>query len=246
MEPNDLNPSNETPKEVSTSEPELVQLSFEEARVLGSLIEKELTTPEYYPMSLNGLVNACNQKNNRLPKTNLSEEEVNQSIEQLRIKRLAHRVDLVGSRVPKFQHNAEKELDLIKAERALICELLNRGPQTTGELNNRANRMFEFDGIQDVEDTLTDMMDRSPSLVGIMEARPGQKESRWYHKLAPVPKIEELQDGSSVYVPAPDHRLDQLDNVLSEFKDLMEEVEALRYQLRDLTSDFREFRKQFE
>ena len=246
MEPNDLNPSDETPEEVSTSEPELVQLSFEETRVLGSLIEKELTTPEYYPMSLNGLVNACNQKNNRLPKTNLSEEEVNQSIEQLRIKRLAHRVDLVGSRVPKFQHNAEKELDLIKAERALICELLNRGPQTTGELNNRSDRMFEFDGIQDVEDTLTDMMERSPSLVGIMEARPGQKESRWYHKLAPIPKIEELQDGSSVYVPAPDQRLDQLDNVLSEFKDLKEEVEALRYQVRDLTSDFREFRKQFE
>lgn len=246
MEPNGLNPSNETPEEGLTSEQDLVQLSFEETRVLGSLIEKELTTPEYYPMSLNGLVNACNQKNNRLPKTNLSEEEVNQSIEQLRIKRLAHRVDLVGSRVPKFQHNAEKELDLIKAERALICELLNRGPQTTGELNNRSDRMFEFDGIQDVEDTLTDMMERSPSLVGIMEARPGQKESRWYHKLAPIPKIEELQDGSSVYVPAPDQRLDQLDSVLSEFKDLKEEVEALRYQIRDLTSDFREFRKQFE
>jgi uncharacterized protein YceH (UPF0502 family) len=246
MEPNGLNPSNETPEEGITSEQDLVQLSFEETRVLGSLIEKELTTPEYYPMSLNGLVNACNQKNNRLPKTNLSEEEVNQSIEQLRIKRLAHRVDLVGSRVPKFQHNAEKELDLIKAERALICELLNRGPQTTGELNNRSDRMFEFDGIQDVEDTLTDMMERSPSLVGIMEARPGQKESRWYHKLAPIPKIEELQDGSSVYVPAPDQRLDQLDSVLSEFKDLKEEVEALRYQIRDLTSDFREFRKQFE
>jgi uncharacterized protein YceH (UPF0502 family) len=246
MEPNDLNPSNEAQEEGTTSEPEFVQLSFEETRVLGSLIEKELTTPEYYPMSLNGLVNACNQKNNRLPKTNLSEEEVNQSIEKLRIKRLAHRVDLVGSRVPKFQHNAEKELDLIKAERALICELLNRGPQTTGELNNRADRMFEFDGIQDVEDTLTDMMERSPSLVGIMEARSGQKESRWYHKLAPVPQIEELQDGSSVYVPTPDQRLDQLDNVLSEFKDLKEEVEALRYQVRDLSSDFREFRKQFE
>jgi uncharacterized protein YceH (UPF0502 family) len=246
MEPNDLNPPNEAQEDDSTSESDLAQLSFEETRVLGSLIEKELTTPEYYPMSLNGLVNACNQKNNRLPKTNLSEEEVNQSIEQLRIKRLAHRVDLVGSRVPKFQHNAEKELDLIKAERALICELLNRGPQTTGELNNRADRMFEFDGIQDVEDTLSDMMERSPSLVGIMEARPGQKESRWYHKLAPVPKIEELQNGSSVYVPAPDQRLYQLDNVLSEFKDLKEEVEALRYQVRDLTSDFREFRKQFE
>ncbi len=232
--------------EASESEEELVQISFEETRVLGSLIEKELTTPEYYPMSLNGLVNACNQKNNRLPKTNLSEEEIKKTIESLRVKRLVHRVDLVGSRVPKFQHNAEKELDLIKAERALFAELLNRGPQTTGELNNRANRMFAFDGLQDVEDTLTDMMDRSPSLVGVMNPLPGQKESRWFHKLAPPPRLEELQDGSSVYLPAPDERLDKLDATLSEFKDLKEEVEALRYQIRELTDDFREFRKQFE
>jgi len=234
------------PSSPEGSSEDLIQLSFEETRVLGSLIEKELTTPEYYPMSLNGLVNACNQKNNRLPRTNLSEEDVNEAVETLRLKRLIHRVTLVGSRVPKFQHNAEKELDLIKAERALVSELLNRGPQTTGELNNRANRMFEFDGIQDVEDTLTDMMEREPSLVGVMEARPGQKESRWFHKLAPPPKIEDLEDGSSVYVPAPDQRLDQLDSVLSEFKDLKEEVEALRYQVRELTDDFREFRKQFE
>ena len=246
MEPDSTYSSENIPPSGSDSVEELVQLTFEETRVLGSLIEKELTTPEYYPMSLNGLVNACNQKNNRLPRSNFSEEEVNQSIEQLRIKRLVHRVDLVGSRVPKFQHNAEKELDLIKAERALISELLNRGPQTTGELNNRADRMFEFDGIEDVEDTLKDMMERSPSLVGIMEARPGQKESRWFHKLAPPPQLEELQDGSSVYVPAPDQRLDQLETVLSEFKDLKEEVDALRYQVRDLTSDFRDFRKQFE
>jgi len=240
-----LEPDLPSPPSEENSE-DLIQLSFEETRVLGSLIEKELTTPEYYPMSLNGLVNACNQKNNRLPKTNLSEDEVNRAIEDLRVKRLVHRVDLVGSRVPKFQHNAEKELDLIKAERALISELLNRGPQTTGELNNRADRMFEFDGIQDVDDTLTDMMERQPSLVGVMEARPGQKESRWFHKLAPPPKIEEMEDGSSVYVPAPDQRLDQLDSVLTEFKDLKEEVEALRYQVRELTDDFRDFRKQFE
>jgi len=234
------------PSSSGETKEDLIQLSFEETRVLGSLIEKELTTPEYYPMSLNGLVNACNQKNNRLPRTNLSEEDVNEAIESLRLKRLVHRVTLVGSRVPKYQHNAEKEIDLIKAERALISELLNRGPQTTGELNNRADRMFEFDGIQDVEDSLTDMMEREPSLVGVMEARPGQKESRWFHKLAPPPKIEDMEDGSSVYVPAPDQRLDQLDSVLSEFKDLKEEVEALRYQVRELTDDFREFRKQFE
>jgi len=234
------------PSSSGETKEDLIQLSFEETRVLGSLIEKELTTPEYYPMSLNGLVNACNQKNNRLPRTNLSEEDVNEAVEALRLKRLVHRVTLVGSRVPKYQHNAEKEIDLIKAERALISELLNRGPQTTGELNNRADRMFEFDGIQDVEDSLADMMEREPSLVGIMEARPGQKESRWFHKLAPPPKIEDMEDGSSVYVPAPDQRLDQLDSVLSEFKDLKEEVEALRYQVRELTDDFREFRKQFE
>ena len=105
----------------------LETLGFEETRVLGSLIEKELTTPEYYPMSLNGLVNACNQKNNRLPRSELSEEEVGRAIEELRIKRLVHRVDLVGSRVPKFQHNAEKELDLIKAERALFPNFSTAG-----------------------------------------------------------------------------------------------------------------------
>jgi len=244
MEPNNTSPNDCS--QGSLDDEVLVQLSFEETRVLGSLIEKELTTPEYYPMSLNGLVNACNQKNNRLPKTSFAEEEVNQFIEQLRVKRLVHRVDLVGSRVPKFQHNAEKELDLIKAERALIAELLNRGPQTTGELNNRADRMFPFDGLQDVEDTLTDMMERSPSLVGIMDAKPGQKESRWFHKLAPPPQVEELQDGSAVYVPAKDHRLEELDTVLADFKDLKEEVEALRYQVRDLSVELREFRKQFE
>ena len=154
---------NHSPTDDSEQVEDLVSLSFTETRVLGSLIEKELTTPEYYPMSLNGLTNACNQKNNRNPKSDLGEDEVSQAIEELRIKRLAHRVDLVGSRVPKFQHNAEKQLDLIKAERAILAELLNRGPQTSGEINSRASRMFSFDGLSDVEDTLTDMSQRSPS-----------------------------------------------------------------------------------
>ena len=225
---------------------DLVVLSFEETRVLGSLIEKELTTPEYYPMSLNGLVNACNQKNNRLPRSSLEEDEVRQVIEELRIKRLVHRVDLVGSRVPKFQHNAEKELDLIKAERALLAELLNRGPQTTGELNTRSSRMFSFDGISDVEDTLQELKDREPSLVNIMEPAPGQKEKRWYHRLAPPPVVEEMNDGASVYVPGPDKRIDKVEEMTSEFTDLKDEVEALRYQLRELHDEFKNFRKQFE
>lgn len=236
----------ERDSESDKKESSLESLNFEESRVLGSLIEKELTTPEYYPMSLNGLVNACNQKNNRLPRSDLSEEEVSNAIEQLRIKRLAHRVDLVGSRVPKFQHNAEKELDLIKAERALLSELLNRGPQTGGELNSRASRMFEFDGIADVEETLSEMKDREPSLVGQMDPVPGKKERRWHHKFGPPPKVEELQDGSAVYVPAPDQRLDQVEEMVTEFRELKEEVEALRYQLRELSDQFKNFRKEFE
>ena len=239
-------PNHSQPESNSDDDTNLVVLSFEETRVLGSLIEKELTTPEYYPLTLNSLVSACNQKNNRLPKSNLDEAEISQTIEELRMQRLVHRVDLVGSRVPKFQHNAEKELDLIKAERALIAELLNRGPQTTGELNTRASRMFEFDGFQDVEDTLQDMMDRTPSLVGIMDPRPGQKEKRWFHKFGPPPTLENLEDGSSVYVPAPDQRLEKVEEIMGEFKDLKEEVEALRYQLRELSDEYRNFRKQFE
>ena len=235
------------PSEKDTPEDnQVVTLSFEESRVLGSLIEKELTTPEYYPLTLNSLVSACNQKNNRLPKSNLDESDVSKTIEDLRLKRLVYRVDLVGSRVPKFQHNAEKELDLIKAELALIAELLNRGPQTSGELNSRASRMFEFDGLEDVEDTLEDMMDRRPSFGGIMDPRPGHKEKRWFHKFGPPPTLESLDDGSSVYVPAPDQRLDKVEEIIGEFKDLKEEVEALRYQLRELSDEYRNFRKQFE
>lgn len=231
------------------SEPQsktLAELTFAETRVLGSLIEKELTTPEYYPMSLNGLTNACNQKNNRNPKSDLSEDEVSNAIDELRIKRLAHRVDLVGSRVPKFQHNAEKELDLIKAERALLAELLNRGPQTTGELNTRASRMFKFDGLPDVEDTLTELGDRESSLVGLMDPIPGRKERRWFHKLAPPPKVEETDGAQPVFIPTADKRLDQIDENLNEFKDLKEEVETLRYQVRELKDEFTSFRKQFE
>jgi uncharacterized protein YceH (UPF0502 family) len=237
---------NHTPMDNSEQVEDLVSLSFSETRVLGSLIEKELTTPEYYPMSLNGLTNACNQKNNRNPKSDLGEDEVSQAIEELRIKRLAHRVDLVGSRVPKFQHNAEKQLDLINAERAILAELLNRGPQTSGEVNSRASRMFSFDGLSDVEDTLTDMSQRSPSLVGLMDPIPGRKERRWFHKLAPVPKVEHLESSSPVFVPSADKRLDQVEGMIEEFKDLKEEVEALRYQLRELSDNYREFRTQFE
>ena len=235
-----------SPLDSSANEDDLVSLSFSETRVLGSLIEKELTTPEYYPMSLNGLTNACNQKNNRNPKSELGEDEVAQAIEELRIKKLAHRVDLVGSRVPKFQHNAEKQLDLIKPEIAILAELLNRGPQTSGELNSRASRMFSFDDLRDVEETLTDMSERSPPLVALMDPIPGRKERRWFHKLAPAPKIEDMESKSPVFIPSADKRLDEVGDMIEEFKELKEEVEALRYQLRELSDSYKAFRTQFE
>lgn len=233
-------------EDVLKKEDLLPSLSFVETRVLGSLIEKELTTPEYYPMSLNGLTNACNQKNNRNPKTELLEEEVTQAIEELRNKRLAHRVDLVGSRVPKFQHNAEKELNLIKPERALMAELLNRGPQTSGELNSRSSRMFDFEGLSDIEETLRDIIQREPPLIGQMDPIPGRKERRWFHKLAPAPKIEEMEHGTPVFIPTADKRLDQVEEMNEQLKELKEEVEALHYQLREISDSFREFKKQFE
>jgi uncharacterized protein YceH (UPF0502 family) len=235
----------EEPQPREESESELLQLDFEQCRVLGSLIEKELTTPEYYPMTLNALLNACNQKNNRSPRVNFSEEQASQAIDQLRIKGLAFRMDLVGSRVPKFQHNSEKTLDLIKPERAILAELLNRGPQTGGQLRSRASRMFDFEGLSDVEETVAEMQDRDEPLVMDMDPAPGQKERRWRHTLAPPPTVEESEVGA-VYVPAPDPSIEKVESMETEFKELRDEVEALRYQIREMSDDFREFKKQFD
>ena len=235
----------EEPQPREESESELPQLDFEQCRVLGSLIEKELTTPEYYPMTLNALLNACNQKNNRSPKVNFSEEQVSQAIDQLRIKGLAFRMDLVGSRVPKFQHHSEKTLDLIKPERAILAELLNRGPQTGGQLRSRASRMFDFESLSDVEETVAEMQDRDEPLVMDMDPAPGQKERRWRHTLAPPPTVEESEVGA-VYVPAPDPSIEKVESMETEFKELRDEVEALRYQIREMSDDFREFKKQFD
>ncbi len=235
----------EEPLPREEKESELPELTFEQCRVLGALIEKELSTPEYYPMTCNALVNACNQKNNRSPRVHLTEQEVDAAIDEMRLKRLVHRMDLVGSRVPKYQHNSEKTLDVIKPEKALLAELLNRGPQTSGELRSRAGRMFDFEGLADVEETLVEMQDRDSPLVAEMDPSLGQKERRWHHLLAPPPVIEDNGD-SAVYVPASDSRLEKVDQMDAELKELREEVDALRYQLREVSDAFREFKKQFE
>ena len=148
-----------------------------EARVLGSLVEKQVTTPEYYPLTLNSLTLACNQKNNRTPVTSYDETTVAQALETLREKNLAYVFYGSTSRVPKYKHVLPEVMHLSAPELALICVLLLRGPQTTGELATRAFRLHEFSGLEEVESTLNSLISREPDpLVTRLPRQPGQKE----------------------------------------------------------------------
>jgi uncharacterized protein YceH (UPF0502 family) len=160
-----------------------MQLTQSEARVLGALIEKEVTTPEYYPLSLNALVNACNQKNNREPVTTLDEDQVRQALHGLEDERLAGPVRGDG-RVTKYEHHLQEVFNFTRAETALICVLLLRGPQTPGELRGRTERMYRFDELSDVVNGLQRLGAREPSLVKLLPRQPGTKEARYAHLLS--------------------------------------------------------------
>src|ERR1700686_2377210 len=161
-----------------------IQLSEVEARVLGSLIEKELTTPEYYPLSLNALVNACNQKSNRDPFLNLDEETVKQALQRLQKEGVPGPADNMVSRVTKYEHRLQEAYNFTRHEIALLCELLLRGPQTPGELRNRADRMHKFDDLGIVHSTLHKLMNREPPLVKVLPRQPGTKEVRYAHLMS--------------------------------------------------------------
>jgi uncharacterized protein len=158
-----------------------LQLSEIEVRVLGSLIEKDITTPDYYPLSLNALVNACNQKNNRDPVMDLDESSVREALSSLREKRLAGPAGGADSRVTKYEHRLQEVFNFDRREIALICVLLLRGPQTPGELRGRAERMYRFESLDDVQSALQRLMDRQPALVAVLSRQPGTKESRYTH-----------------------------------------------------------------
>ena len=160
-----------------------MQLTPTEARVLGALIEKEITTPEYYPPSLNALVNACNQKNNRDPVTTLDEVEVRQALHGLEDDHLAGPVRGDG-RVAKYEHHAQEVFNFTRGEVAVICVLLLRGPQTPGELRGRTERMYKFDELSDVQTTLQKLMSREPALAKVLPRQPGTKEARYAHLLS--------------------------------------------------------------
>ncbi len=154
-----------------------------EARVLGALIEKEITTPEYYPLSLNALVNACNQKNNRDPVMGLDEVEVRQALHGLEDDRLAGAVRGDG-RVAKYEHHCQEVFNFTRGEVAVMCVLLLRGPQTPGELRGRTERMYKFDELSDVQTVLQRLMAREPSLVKVLPRQAGMKEVRYAHLLS--------------------------------------------------------------
>ncbi len=217
---------------------ELPRINAIEVRVLGSLIEKELTTPDYYPLSLNALVNACNQINNRQPVVAFGESDVTRALDTLRDKRLAVVIAGGDNRVMKFAHKTGDVLELGRPERALLCELLLRGLQTPGELRSRAGRMHAFADLADVQTRLGQLAARAPSLVAILPRQPGTKESRCAHLLAgPVETPAPAEPAAVTTLLSPD---------TERFQHLESEIAALKSELADLRRQFADFRKQFE
>jgi uncharacterized protein len=202
-----------------------------EVRVLGALLEKEITTPEYYPLTLNALVNACNQKSNREPVVSYDDEIVEQALALLRDKRLAFQLTGAGMRVPKFGHRIVEVLNLGRRELAILCELMVRGPQTVGELRNRSERMHRFDDLEGVETCLRNLAERpDQALVKQLERQPGTKEPRWAHLLSgDVVETMHSTDTAST-------RTDRMATLESEVRELRERLEALERQWKEFNS----------
>lgn len=160
-----------------------IKLTPAQARVLGALVEKEVTTPEYYPLSMNALLNACNQRSNREPVMTLDEDDARQALRGLEDLRLAGRARTADGRVTKYEHWLGEAFNLSRAETALLCVLLLRGPQTPGELRGRTERMHSFEEIADVLAGLQKLMEREPPLAAVLPRLPGTKEARYAHLL---------------------------------------------------------------
>ncbi len=214
-----------------------IELNEIETRVLGCLMEKEMATPEYYPLSLNALLNACNQKSNRNPVVSFDEQTVVMALDDLKEKHLAWQSD--SGRVPKYAHMIDKKCNLIGRESALLCLLLLRGPQTVGELRGRSERMYTFDDLSEVEETLQRLDDMG--LVLKLAKLPGRKESRFAHLLSGKP--EQPEDGGSA-VTEPATVKVRVGN--EKITALEEEVNRLREELEELKESFNEFRSQFD
>jgi uncharacterized protein YceH (UPF0502 family) len=214
-------------------------LTQTEARVLGALIEKDITTPEYYPLSLNALVNACNQKSNRDPVMQLDEDSVRDALEGLQQQRLAGPARGADSRVTKYEQRLQEVFNFTRPEIAVLCVLLLRGPQTPGELRVRAERMHHFEALDDVQSALQKLMQREPPLAKVLPRQPGTKESRYAHLFAG--DVVELE--APVHVSAAGERNpEDAERIAS----LEEEVAELRREVSEIKDQLERFRKQFE
>jgi len=214
-----------------------------ETRVLGSLVEKDVTTPDYYPLSLNALVNACNQKNNRDPVMNLDEEAVRQALGTLQEKRLAGPTSSADSRVTKYEHRMQEVFNFTRGETAILCVLLLRGPQTPGELRGRTERMHRFEDLAEVQSALQRLMQREPPLARVLPRQPGTKESRYKHLLAG--DVEDFLNVDVARAPSPVSVHGNSADA-ARIERLEDEVSELKKELADLKQQFANFRKQFE
>jgi len=216
-----------------------MMLDDTEIRILGCLIEKELTTPEYYPLSLNSLTNACNQKSNRNPVVSYDEAVAGQGLDSLQSKGVVRKTLTAGSRVDKYLHTFLDKFDLSKQEMAVLCELMLRGPQTAGELRSRTNRMFSFENLDEVEETLRGLTDHDPALVIQLPRETGRKEQRFIHLLSGSRSNVAADADQSGLPSAPLIRTDERLRIMEE------EIERLKTEVEELTLAFKAFRSQF-
>jgi len=209
-----------------------------EVRILGCLIEKEMTTPEYYPLSLNALTNACNQKSNRNPFVSCDETVVAHGLDSLQEKGFARKTHTAGSRVPKYLHTILDRFDLSTKEMAILCELMLRGPQTVGEIRSHAERMCAFENLEQVERTLQVLSEHDPPLVLRLPRETGRKECRYMHFFSGSvgEEIKKYDLPAESVAPRPAHE---------KITRLEEEIAKLRKELEELKQAFDEFKSQF-
>ncbi len=225
-----------------------LQLTEAEVRVLGALVEKEITTPEYYPLSVNALMNACNQKSNREPTMTLEEEAVRQALRSMSEQALVRSAG-GDSRVAKFEHRLNELYNFHRHEIAVLCVLMLRGPQTPGELRTRAERMYAFQDLEAVHAALNLLMRREPALVKVLPRQPGTKESRYMHLLAgdTAPSAEVPAGVAIAQAAGPAIGMAHAEVGSGQrIAQLEADVDELRRELETLRQQFAAFQKQFQ